>query len=58
MVYLSGSGTSFIGTDGNVYSGNGTSFANPNLAGLITCLWQAFPEFIAHDIMYAVRAIQ
>ena len=28
----------FIGTDGNLYSGNGTSFANPNLAGLITCL--------------------
>ncbi|MEO5990960.1 MAG: S8 family serine peptidase, partial [Ferruginibacter sp.] len=23
---------------------NGTSFAGPNLAGLITCLWQAFPE--------------
>lgn len=24
--------------------GNGTSFAAPNLAGVITCLWQAFPE--------------
>ncbi len=24
--------------------GNGTSFACPNLAGLTTCLWQAFPE--------------
>jgi len=23
---------------------NGTSFAAPNLAGLVTCLWQAFPE--------------
>jgi serine protease AprX len=25
-------------------SGNGTSFACPNMAGLSTCLWQAFPE--------------
>jgi serine protease AprX len=24
--------------------GSGTSFACPNMAGLITCLWQAFPE--------------
>lgn len=24
--------------------GNGTSFACPNMAGLSTCLWQAFPE--------------
>lgn len=23
---------------------NGTSYACPNLAGLVTCLWQAFPE--------------
>ena len=25
-------------------TGSGTSFACPNLAGLVTCLWQAFPE--------------
>jgi serine protease AprX len=25
--------------------GNGTSFATPNIAGLTTCLWQAFPEY-------------
>jgi len=24
--------------------GSGTSFATPNIAGLTTCLWQAFPE--------------
>lgn len=24
--------------------GNGTSFACPNMAGITTCLWQAFPE--------------
>jgi hypothetical protein len=50
-----GSGTSFIGTDGNLYSGAGTSFSNPNLAGLITCLWEAFPEYNPHDILSAVR---
>jgi len=30
---------------GSIGSGNGTSFACPNMAGLATCLWQAFPEF-------------
>ena len=50
-----GVGTRFIGTDGNLNSGNGTSFATPNLAGLIICLWQAFPEFSAHDILMTVR---
>jgi subtilisin family serine protease len=51
-----GSGTSFIGTDGILYSGSGTSFSNPNLAGLICCLWQAFPEYNPHDILSAVPA--
>lgn len=31
-------------TTGLPVTGSGTSFACPNLAGLITCLWQAFPE--------------
>lgn len=26
-------------------SGNGTSYATPKMAGLGTCLWQAFPEY-------------
>ena len=30
---------------GTIGSGNGTSFACPNMAGLATCLWQGFPEF-------------
>jgi serine protease AprX len=43
------------------YNGNptgalsGTSLANPSLAGLITCLWQAFPEFTNLDIRDAVQ---
>jgi hypothetical protein len=50
-----GAGAFFVSVDGNAYSGFGTSYANPNLAGLITCLWQAFPEFNSHDILSAVR---
>ncbi len=35
--------------------GNGTSFATPNMAGLITCLWQAFPDFTNMEIIEAVK---
>ncbi len=35
--------------------GNGTSFATPNLAGLTTCLWQAFPEFNNMTILDAMQ---
>lgn len=31
-------------SNGQPTYGNGTSFATPNMAGLTTCLWQAFPE--------------
>lgn len=31
-------------TNGQPTFGSGTSFACPNMAGLSTCLWQAFPE--------------
>ncbi|MCO6498025.1 MAG: S8 family serine peptidase [Chitinophagaceae bacterium] len=42
------------GPSGNFQSGNGTSFATPNLAGLVACLWQAFPEFTSQEIMDVV----
>ncbi len=35
--------------------GNGTSFATPNIAGLTTCLWQAFPEFNNMTILDAMQ---
>jgi hypothetical protein len=50
-----GEGTAFIGTDGQPAIGNGTSFATPNMAGLVTCLWQAFPDFTNMDIIEAVK---
>ncbi|MEO6583605.1 MAG: S8 family serine peptidase [Ferruginibacter sp.] len=35
--------------------GNGTSFACPNLAGIVTCLWQAFPEVNNMGIIDALQ---
>lgn len=50
-----GWGTVVAGTDGNPASASGTSVANPNLAGLIACLWQAFPECNSQAIFDAVQ---
>ena len=50
-----GQGTAFAGLNNLPGFGNGTSFATPNLAGLITCLWQAFPEFTNMQIIEAVK---
>lgn len=41
---------------GTVAQGNGTSYAAPNMTGLIACLWQAFPDFTNLEVMEAVRA--
>lgn len=43
-----------IYTSGGVSVGSGTSFSNPNINGLIACLWQAFPEFNNITILSAV----
>jgi subtilisin family serine protease len=50
-----GSNTYVANTLGNAGRASGTSFANPNMAGLITCLWQAFPEFTNMEILDAVK---
>jgi serine protease AprX len=50
-----GWGTVIAGASGNPASGSGTSFSNPNLAGLVTCLWQAFPDFSNMEILDAVQ---
>jgi len=34
---------------------NGTSFSNPNLCGLVACLWQAFPGFSNMEIFNALQ---
>lgn len=50
-----GSGTALSSVNGSIQTGSGTSFATPNLAGLVTCLWQAFPEFTNRQIIEAVK---
>ncbi|HKH60128.1 MAG TPA: S8 family serine peptidase [Flavitalea sp.] len=50
-----GQGTIIANTAGNATSGDGTSFSNPNVAGLIACLWQAFPEFTNMEIIDEVQ---
>jgi serine protease AprX len=50
-----GQGTIIANSLGNPVSGNGTSFSNPNIAGLITCLWGAFPEFSNMKVIDAVQ---
>lgn len=50
-----GDDTYVVVPNGAIARGDGTSFSNPNLAGLIACLWQAFPEFSNMEIIDAVK---
>jgi serine protease AprX len=50
-----GFATAYADINGNPQNGNGTSFSNPNVAGLIACLWQAYPEFTNMEIFDAVQ---
>ncbi len=50
-----GKGTALVSPGGSIVYGNGTSFATPNVAGLITCLWQAFPDFTNMEIIKSVE---
>ncbi|GEO07952.1 S8 family serine peptidase [Segetibacter aerophilus] len=49
-----GAGTVIAGLNNQPTTGNGTSFSNPNVAGLIACLWQAFPRVSNMNILSAV----
>lgn len=42
-------------SNNTIVTGNGTSFACPNMAGLAACLWQGFPEFNNMKIVNAIR---
>lgn len=39
-----------VGTDAISTGGSGTSFSSPIMAGMVTCLWQSFPEMSAMEI--------
>lgn len=43
-VMAQGSAAVVSDTSGNIGTANGTSFSCPIMAGMIACLWQAFPE--------------
>lgn len=49
-----GEGTVIAGLNNQPVTGSGTSFSNPNIAGLIACLWQAFPAADNMKILDAV----
>jgi serine protease AprX len=49
-----GEGTTIFGINNIPVSGSGTSFSNPNINGLIACLWQAFPAYNNMTILDAV----
>lgn len=49
-----GAGTVIAGFNNQPVTGNGTSFSNPNVAGLVACLWDAFPDVRNSKILEAV----
>lgn len=54
-VSSAGVGAVIQAANNTVVTGNGTSYAGPNMAGLATCLWQGFPEFNNMRIVRALR---
>lgn len=50
-----GSGTVISSTTGTIQSGSGTSYSAPNLAGLVTCLWQLFPDYNNYKIITTIQ---
>ncbi len=45
----------YIKTNGTISTGGGTSYATPQIAGLATCLWQAFPTKTNWEIKTAIE---
>lgn len=50
-----GSWCAVLGVNGNVTHGSGTSFSSPIVCGLTACLWQAFPQYTAEEMMDIIR---
>ncbi len=50
-----GAGTTVAYGIENVGPGNGTSFSSPVMAGMSTCLWQAYPEKSMMEIQQAIK---
>jgi len=54
-VCAQGAGVYIINPSGNIATSNGTSFSSPVLAGVIACLWQAFPSKTNAEIIQFVK---
>ena len=50
-----GSGTYVISDNGNIVNSSGTSFSAPQVAGLGTGIWQAYPELTVLELLDAIR---
>ena len=50
-----GGSAQLVNSTGSITSGNGTSFASPQIAGLVTGLWQALPTLTAEELLQKVR---
>ncbi len=44
-----------INYNDEITESNGTSFSSPIMTGVVTCLWQAFPEMTANQIVEFVK---
>lgn len=54
-VMAMGLGSAYAATDGNIYTGNGTSFSSPITAGLVACLWQALPNLTNAELLQLIK---
>ena len=54
-VNAKGGGTVVINSQGNISTGNGTSFSSPIISGLAACLWQAYPDKNNTEIIQFIK---
>lgn len=55
-VLAMGEGAAFLGGDGSIYRGNGTSFSAPLISGGAACLWSARPELAPMELFDLILA--
>lgn len=54
-VAAQGQGAALVNPAGELIYANGTSFSSPIMAGLVACLWQAYPQQNNMDIIHALE---
>lgn len=56
-VMAMGQDCTVLGTDGELTTASGTSFASPIMCGMVACYWQAHPQLTALQVVEAVRQL-